>query len=135
MESRAEAVPVNGVKFGHGPAMTVAEVGFLIVFVVEFDRGSADMAYLGRNFACDGVALNLQGYFGSWKEGNQFHRSEWELDVGFGQFVELGGSKCITFGVQLDFPGERLVGVPLCFVLVAVDVFEGGRPIQLLDGI
>ncbi len=48
--------------------MTVAEVDLLVVFVVEFDRGPADMAYLGRNFACDALALNLQGYFGRWKE-------------------------------------------------------------------
>ena len=135
MESRAEAVPVNGVKFGHGPAMTVAEVGFLIVFVVEFDRGSADMSYLGRNFACDGLTLNLQGYFGGWKERDKFHWRQWVLSVWISQFAELGGSRCITFGVQLDLPGERLVGVPLGFVLVAVDVFEGSRPIQLLDGI
>ena len=135
MESRTEAAPVNRVKFGHGPAMAVAEVGFLIVVVVEFDRGSADMAYLGRNLACDGLALNLQGYFGSWKERNDFHWRKWELGVWISQFVELGGSGCITFGLQLDFPGERLVGVPLCFVLVAVDVFEGSRPVQLLDGI
>ena len=92
MKSRAEAAPVDGVKFGHGPAMTVAEVGLLIVFVVEFDRGSADMSDLGGNFACDGLALNLQGYFGYWKEGNEFHRSERELGVGVGQVVELGGS-------------------------------------------
>ena len=50
------------------------------------------MSYLGRNFACDGLALNLQGYFGFWEEGNEFHRSEWELGGGVGQFVELGGS-------------------------------------------
>ena len=48
--------------------MTVAEVDLLVVFVVEFDRGPADMAYLGRNFAGDALALNLQGYFGRWKE-------------------------------------------------------------------
>ena len=105
MKSRAEAAPVDGVKFGHGPAMTVAKIGFLIVFVVEFDRGAADVAYLGRNFACDGLFLNLQGYFGSWKEGHEFHRSEWELGVWVGQFIELGGGRCITFGVQLDLRG------------------------------
>ncbi len=62
------------------------------MFVVEFDRRSTDMLYLGRHFAFDGLALNLQGYFGSWKEGNEFHRSEWDLGGGVGQFVELGGS-------------------------------------------
>ena len=105
------------------------------MFVVELDVGCADMSYRERNCACDALALNLQGYFGGWKKRNEFHWRKWELGVWISQFVELGGSRCITFGVQLDFPGERLVGVPLCFVLVAVDVFEGGRPIQLLDGI
>ncbi len=88
MKSSAEAAPVDGVEFGHGPAMTVAEVGLFIVFVVEFDRGSADMSDLGRDFACDGLALNLQGYyFGRWKERNQFHWRKWKLSVWIGQFV------------------------------------------------
>ena len=53
----------------------------------------------------DGLALNLQGYFGSWEEGYAFHGSERDLGGGVGHFVELGGSGgCITFGVQLDFP-------------------------------
>ena len=73
MKSRAEAAPVDGFEFRHGPAMTVAEVDLLVVFVVEFDRGPADMAYLGRNFPCDALALNLQGYFGGWKKRNEFH--------------------------------------------------------------
>ena len=72
MKSRAEAAPVDGFEFGHGPAMTVAEVDLLVVFVVEFDRGPADMAYLGRNFLCYALALNLQGYFGRWKERDKF---------------------------------------------------------------
>ena len=77
MKSRAEAAPVDGFEFRHGPAMTVAEVDLLVVFVVEFDRGPADMAYLGRNFACDALALNLQGYFGRWKERDKFFGRKW----------------------------------------------------------
>ncbi len=77
MKSRAEAAPVDGFEFRHGPAMTVAEVDLLIVFVVEFDRGPADMAYLGRNFPCDALALNLQGYFGRWKERDKFFGRKW----------------------------------------------------------
>ena len=57
--------------------MTVAEVDLLVVFVVEFDRGPADMAYLGRNFPCDALALNLQGYFGRWKERDQCRWRTW----------------------------------------------------------
>jgi hypothetical protein len=115
--------------------MTVAEVDLLVVFVVEFDRGPADMAYLGRNFACDALALNLQGYFGRWKERDKFFGRKWYFSRWVSQFAQLGRRRGIAFCVQLDFPRERLVAVPLGFVLVAFNMFEGSWPIQLPDGI
>ena len=66
--------------------MTVAEVDLLIVFVIEFDRGPADMAYLGRNFAVVALALNLQGYFGRWKERDKFRWRNWQFSLWISQF-------------------------------------------------
>ena len=86
MKSSAEAAPVDGFEFGHGPAMTVAEVDLLIVFVIEFDRGPADMAFVGRNFAGDALALNLQGYFGRWKERVKFRWRNWQFSLWIIQF-------------------------------------------------
>ena len=85
--SGAEATPVNGVKFGHCPAMMIAEVGFLGVVVIEVGGGSTDVSYLGRDVSVDGLVLDLQRYIGSWREGNKLHRSERELGGGVGEFV------------------------------------------------
>ena len=66
VDRRAEAVPVNRVKFGPGPAMLVAKVFNLIGFVIEWKSGPTDVANSGWYFSVDGLSLNLQGYLRGW---------------------------------------------------------------------
>ena len=91
--------------------MTVAEVDLLIVFVVEFDRGPADMAYLGRNFSCDALALNLQGYLEAGRNGTSFTGAS-------GSWGSGGNASHLPLGNH-NRRGRRLVGTFHIYVVAA----------------